>query len=134
MTTWLIISMWLLILQEENATSIVVEVRTDATPELAEPYILTLTEVRTLSDVISSGSGAATLDPQASTATITIRASNNPHGEVVFDGSSLLHSTQEGQRPGFTIVRQFGTFGKVDFAPSVHLYTAIFPSCTVLIV
>lgn len=86
-------------------------VRADATPELAERYTLTLVEVRTISDTISSGSGAATLDPQASTATITIRASNNPHGEVAFQDSSLSVTAQEGESPQFTIIRQFGTFG-----------------------
>lgn len=80
-------------------------------PELAERYTLTLLEVRTISNFIASGSGAATLDAQASTATITIRASNNPHGEVAFQGSSLFTSTQEGLTPQFTIIRQFGTFG-----------------------
>lgn len=52
------------------------------------------------------------LDPQASMATITIRASNNPHGEVAFQDSSLSVSTQEGLTPQLTIVRQFGTFGE----------------------
>lgn len=97
--------------QGENITYISVVVRADATPELAERYTLTLIEVRTISDAISSGSGAATLDPQASMATITIRASNNPHGEVAFQASSLLVTAQEGESPQFTIIRQFGTFG-----------------------
>lgn len=100
-----------LIAQGENSTVIVVDVRADATPELAERYTLTLTEVRTVSDRIASGSGAATLDPQASTATITIRASNTPHGEVDFQDSSLFITTDEGLAPQFTIIRQFGTFG-----------------------
>ena len=80
-------------------------------PELAERYTLTLLQVRTISDFISSESGAAALDPQASTATITIRASNNPHGEVAFQASSLVISTQEDSTPQLTIIRQFGTFG-----------------------
>ena len=88
-----------------------VTVRADATPELAERYTLTLIGVRTISNVISSGSGAATLDSQASQATITIRASNNPHGEVAFQDNSLMVNAQEGESPQFTIVRQFGTFG-----------------------
>ena len=86
-------------------------VQTDTTPELAERYTLTLRQVRTISDVISSGSGAATLDTQATMATITIRASDNPHGEVDFQNSSLFVTTEEGLAPQFTIIRQFGTFG-----------------------
>lgn len=98
--------------QGENTTFIIVEVRADARPELAERYTLTLLELRTISDFISSGSGAATLDPQASMATITVRASNNPHGEVAFQDSSLSISTQEGLTTQLTIIRQFGTFGE----------------------
>lgn len=86
--------------------------RSDATPELAERYALTLTQVRTISDSISPGSGSATLDAQASMATITIRASNNPHGEVDFQNSSLFITDIEGAAPEFSIIRQFGTFGE----------------------
>ncbi len=93
-------------------TFIQVEVQTDATPELAERYTLTLLRVRTISDAISSGSGAATLNSQAAMATITIRASNNPHGEVDFQDSSLFVTTEEGLALQLTIIRQFGTFGK----------------------
>ena len=89
--------------------------RTDATPELAERYTLTLFQVRTISDVISPGSGEATLDAQATTATITIRASNNPHGEVDFQDGSLFVTTEEGLAAQFTIIRQFGTFGMFTF-------------------
>ena len=99
------------IAQGENVTMIQVDVETDATPELAERYTLTLLRVRTISDAISSGSGAATLDPQATTATITIAASNNPHGEVDFQDSSLFVTAEEGSAPQFTIIRQFGSFG-----------------------
>ena len=101
-------------LQGDNATSIPVEVEPDVTPELEERFTLTLLEVRTISEFISAGSGAAQLDPQASTATITIRASNNPHGEVAFQSSSLFTSAQEGVAQQLTIVREFGAFGEVD--------------------
>jgi hypothetical protein len=81
-------------------------------PELAERYTLTLLQVRTVSEFISSQSGAATLDQQATMATITIRASNNPHGEVAFQASSLAIRTLEESTPQLAIIRQFGTFGK----------------------
>ena len=93
-------------------TTIEVTVRPDTTPELAERYTLSLVQVRTISDSIASGSGAASLDLQRSTATITIRASNNPHGEVDFQAGSLSVTTDEGSTPQFTIIRQFGSFGK----------------------
>lgn len=99
-------------MQRENTTVIEVTVRSDTTPELAERYTLTLDTVRTLSDSISSGSGAAILDPQASTATITIGASNNPHGQIDFQASSLFVTSDEGQMTQLTIIRQFGTFGE----------------------
>ena len=98
--------------QGDNATFIDVAVRADATPELAERYTLTLLRVRTISDFISSGSGAATLEEEGRTATITIRASNNPHGEVAFQDTSLFTTNQEGSTQQLTIVRQFGTFGE----------------------
>ena len=84
----------------------------DTTPELVERYTLTLNAIWTHSNSISSGSGSATLDSQATTATITIRASDNPHGQMDFQASSLSITSEEGQTPQLTIIRQFGTFGK----------------------
>ncbi len=93
-------------------TTISVVVRSDATPELAEGFTLTLTTARTLSSIISSGGGEAIIETEGSTATITIGASNNPHGQVSFLTNSLLIMTEEGATPQLTIVRQFGAFGK----------------------
>lgn len=112
-------------IQRENATVIEVTVRSDTTPELAERYTLSLDAIRTLSDSISSESGAATLDPRASTATITIRASNNPHGQIDFQASSLSVASEEGLAAQLTIIRQYGTFGESllsKVCPSVQLY------------
>lgn len=93
-------------------TLITVLVRSDATPELEERFTLTLVAIRTISAAISPGSGAATLDLQASTADITIRASNNPHGQVDFQTASLSVTVEEGQTRELIIVRQFGMFGE----------------------
>jgi len=87
-------------------------VRSDATPELEERFTLTLVSVSTFSDNISSSAGAASLDPQASTADISISASNNPHGQVDFQTSSLSLSLGEGLSQQLTIIRQFGSFGE----------------------
>ena len=87
-------------------------VRSDATPELEERFILTLDSVSTFSSVISSSAGAASLDPQARTADISIRASNNPHGQVDFQTSSLSVTVGEGLSQQLTVIRQFGSFGE----------------------
>ena len=83
----------------------------DATPEVEELYTLRLTAARTLSADISP-SGAATLDSQATIATISIGASNNPHGVVEFQSSSLVVLGEEGMPLQLTVIRQFGAFGQ----------------------
>ena len=99
--------------QGENETEIVISVRPDPTPEIEERYTLSLITVTTISDVISPP-GAADFDEQATTSTITIRASNNPHGVVEFQQSSLFARSQDGMTVQFTIIREFGTFGEPD--------------------
>lgn len=86
-------------------------VRSDPTPEIEERYTLELITVTTISDVISP-SGAADFDPRGTTSSITIRASNNPHGVIQFQQSSLSARAQDGTSVQFTIIREFGTFGK----------------------
>ena len=98
-------------IQGENETEIVVSVRSDPTPEIEERYTLELVTITTISDVISP-SGAADFDMQGTTSSITIRASNNPHGVIQFQQSSLTARSQEGASVQFTIIREFGTFGK----------------------
>ena len=92
-------------------TDLVVSVRSDPTPEIEERYTLELVAITTISDVISS-SGAAVLDQQGTTSSITIRASNNPHGVVQFQQSSLTAMSQEGRSVEFTVIREFGSFGE----------------------
>ena len=121
--------------QGENSTVIQVEVRADATPELAERHLLSLLQVRTLSDFIAPGSGAAILDPQASMATLTIRASDNPHGEVAFQNASLFTDIQEGLAQQLTIIRQFGTFGELIVTGAVltsHDFTVLYAGTIVV--
>ena len=74
---------------------------------------MTLIATRTLSDNISPP-GHATLDPQAAMATVTIRASNNPHGVLEFQPPLLPVRVGESQLVGqITVIRQFGSFGEV---------------------
>jgi len=84
-------------------------------PEISEPYTVNITSVETLSTDISSSDGAATLDQTSSTATITIRASNNPHGIVELQASSLDIITDESSTLELTLVRMFGTIGNVQY-------------------
>lgn len=91
-------------------TTITLEVLIDATPEITEPYIISIQSVQTLSADIAS-SGAAILDQTSSTATVTIRASNDPHGIVEFQMSSLNVTTDESSILDLTIIREFGSIG-----------------------
>jgi len=91
-------------------TTITLEVLNDATSEIAELYTVNIQSVETLSADIAS-SGAAILDQTSSTATVTIRASNNPHGIVEFQTSSLNVTTDESSMLDLTIIREFGLIG-----------------------
>ena len=49
-------------------------------------------------------------------ATITIQASDAPHGVVEFQTSSVFVSSGETTPTQLTLVRQFGSFGELDLA------------------
>ncbi len=83
----------------------------DSQPEVEERFTLTLTSVDTLSDDVAP-SGYAVLNPLATMATVTIRASNNPHGVVEFQSRSVRLA--EGGAMGVAIVRQFGAIGELS--------------------
>lgn len=85
--------------------------RADSAPETAEPYTLNLISVRTLSPDISP-SGRAELDSQGTMATITIRASDNPHGVVEFQSTSQFVTSAEASPTQLTIIREFGSIGE----------------------
>ena len=97
------------ICQGSNSTEIVFSVAADGTPELAEEYSLSLTGVQTLTEDISV-TGRAVLDTSATMATVTLRASDNPHGVVEFQEMSV--ETEESSRLFLTIVREFGAIGQ----------------------
>ena len=102
------------IFQGEETTSIILEVLTDAMPEISEPYTVTIMSVETLSTDISSTDGVAILDQTSTTATITIRASNNPHGIIELQASSLDIVTDESAVLELTLVRMFGMIGNTQ--------------------
>lgn len=87
------------------------QVAADGAPELAEIYSLSITAVRTVSPDISQ-LGIAELDSQATMATITVEASDNPHGVVEFQSTSVAVESEESSPVTLTIVREFGTIGK----------------------
>ena len=97
--------------QGSSSTEIVFEVAADGTPELAEEYLLSLTAVETLSEDISE-LGRAQLDSDATMATISLRASDNPHGVVEFQELSVEAESDESSPVVLTIVREFGSIGK----------------------
>lgn len=88
-----------------------IDVRADAIPEVSEPYTLNITSVETLSPDISP-TGHAILDPLGAMATITIQASDNPHGVVEFQAASADVSSGESTPVELTLVREFGRIGK----------------------
>ena len=87
------------------------EVAADAVPELEEEYHLSLTAVHTVSDDISE-MGAAQLDRDATMATLTLSASDNPHGVVEFQELSVHAESEESSPVTLTIVREFGAIGE----------------------
>ena len=90
---------------------LVFEVAADGIPELSEEYTLSLTTVHTISDDISQ-MGFAVLNIEASMATITLSASDSPHGVVEFQQSSVRVQSEESSPSTLTIVREFGTIGE----------------------
>ena len=86
-----------------------ISVQADSSPEVEERYTLTLVAVETISDNVSP-SGHAIFDPLATMATVTIQASNNPHGVIEFQSDTVR--LEEGGAEGVAIVRQFGAFGE----------------------
>ena len=82
----------------------------DGIPELQEVYLLSITSLRTVSEDISQ-LGVAELDSQAAMATITVQASDSPHGVVEFQTNSVRVSSEESSLPLLTVVREFGTIG-----------------------
>ena len=80
----------------------------DKLPEIAELFTLRLEQAMPL----SSNIGMAVLDPLGTTATLTVQASDNPHGVVQFQPESATLSTDETDQGSLTIIRTFGTIGE----------------------
>jgi G-protein coupled receptor 98 len=101
----------LLFLPNQTSSVIKLLVKSDSMPETAEHYILRLHNISTVG---VSSTGAAQIVIANSTASLTIKASNDPHGQVEFDSSSLKVTTSEGNRQvSLTVVRLFGSIGTI---------------------
>ena len=97
--------------QGSSTATITIEIAADGMPELSEVYTLSLVAVNTVSDDISQ-MGVAELDSQATMATLTVRASDNPHGVVEFQEGSVRAQSEESSPITLTVVREFGAIGE----------------------
>ncbi|XP_033109462.1 adhesion G-protein coupled receptor V1-like [Anneissia japonica] len=83
----------------------------DETPEVNEEFVIVLSGVET--EGVSS-TGAAELDPQGSVASITISASDEPHGVFSFaQGSDEITVSEDQQTVQLFVDRKFGNIGAV---------------------
>ena len=90
--------------------TLTLQVLADDTPEVNEEYIIILSNVITLG---VSDTGSAALDPRGSTASITVQASDEPHGVFSFAQGSDFVLTQEGEITlQLFVERKFGSIGK----------------------
>ncbi|XP_071506649.1 adhesion G-protein coupled receptor V1-like [Diadema antillarum] len=81
----------------------------DETPETNENFQIIMSAVRTTG---VSATGAASIDPQGSSASINIGASDEPHGVFSFAQGSLEVATPEGDRTVQLFVeRKYGAIG-----------------------
>ena len=60
---------------------------------------------------MGNNTGEAVLDQLATTSTLTVQASDNPHGVVQFQPSSVTVSSDETVAVSLTLIRAFGTIG-----------------------
>ena len=96
------------ITQGQSQANITVAVVADQLPEVAELFTLRLEQATPQ----TSNVGEAVLDLLAVTATLTIRASDNPHGVVQFQPDSAVVSANEETSVSLTVIRTFGTIGE----------------------
>ncbi|XP_038076858.1 adhesion G-protein coupled receptor V1-like isoform X2 [Patiria miniata] len=91
--------------------AILLSVLSDDTPEVNEEFQVTLSNVQTMGISLT---GAATLDPQGSTASVTIQASDEPHGVFSFaQGSEVVMVAEGNTTVQLFVDRKFGSIGRV---------------------
>ncbi|XP_048257204.1 adhesion G-protein coupled receptor V1-like isoform X2 [Haliotis rufescens] len=105
-------------------------VLTDDTPEVNEEYRLRLYNPITQGVGVT---GAATINPLRSSALITIRGSDNPHGLFQFALTSQAVRVEEDVgRVNLQVDRKFGTIGAVQVSYNISA-GSVTPTSTVLI-
>ncbi|XP_048584248.1 adhesion G-protein coupled receptor V1 isoform X2 [Nematostella vectensis] len=95
-------------LEGQRYANITFNVEADSKPEPDEVFSVQLSNVTTV-DVAASG--AATLIPARATATVTVQASDEPHGCVEFQSGSRIVITTEDKNVTLILSRLYGTLG-----------------------
>jgi len=95
--------------QGETYKTIGLTVRNDSTPETHEVFVVQLSNIQTF-DIASNGQ--ASFIPGKTTATISISASDRPHGVVELEAGSRLVDRTDEKNFTLTVSRLFGNIGK----------------------
>ena len=95
-------------LQGDTYKTIDLTIRNDSTPETHEVFVVQLSNIQTF-DIASTGQ--ASFIPGKTTATVSISASDRPHGVVELETGSRLVSADE-KNFTLTVSRLFGNIGK----------------------
>lgn len=95
-------------MQGQSQAPIILNVIADKLPELAEFFTLRIERAES----VSSNIGEAVLS-LATTAILTVNASDNPHGVVQFQPGPTNTSSSEINPISITVIRTFGTIGKL---------------------
>ena len=96
-------------MQGDAFKNIHLTVRNDFTPETSEVFVVQLSNIQTF-DVASTGK--ASFLPGKTAATISISASDRPHGVVELETGSRLVSRSDERNFTLTVARLFGNIGK----------------------
>ena len=95
--------------QGETYKTIDLTIRNDSTPETHEVFVVQLSNIQTF-DIASAGQ--ASFIPGKTTATISISASDRPHGVVELEAGSRLVSRADEKNFTLTASRLFGNIGR----------------------
>ena len=99
--------------QGETYKTIDLTVRNDSTPETHEVFVVELSNIQTF-DIASTGQ--ATFIPGKTTATVSISASDRPHGVIELEAGSRLVDRTDEKNFTLTVSRLFGNIGKWELS------------------
>lgn len=92
----------------ETHTSIILTVRNDSSPETHEVFVVRLSNIQTFG---IASTGHASFIPGKTTATISISASDRPHGVVELETGSRRVTRQDEKNFTLAVSRLFGKIG-----------------------